>query len=187
MHTNSGVANKAAYLITAGDTFNGRTITRIGALGADARAKSAQLWYRVMHLLTSGANYRDLGAALGAACGQLLGYTGEGRFSAFTVANCAEVEEAVAATEMDLVQETASHGPAEAMKCSADGQPIVDIFADGFERGISKWTRTSTVYWETIPSAGIPDPLRGRTQGRPQRLGKQRGPGRRRRRACWSP
>jgi Zn-dependent metalloprotease len=156
VHTNSGVANKAAFLIAAGETFNGRTITPIGGTPADARAKSAQLWYRVMHLLTSGANYRDLGAALGAACGQLLGYTGDGRFSAFTVANCVEVEETVAATEMDLVQETLSHGPAEALLCPAAGQPIVDVFADGFERGISKWQRTNTTYWEAIPSATFP-------------------------------
>jgi bacillolysin len=165
VHSNSGVANKAAYLIAAGDIFNGHEIAPIGGTGPDARAKSAQLWYRAMHLLTSGANYRDLGAALGAACGQLFGYTGEGRFSAFTVANCVEVEEAVAATEMDLVQETLSHGPAEALKCSADGQPIVDIFADDFERGAGKWTRTSTFYWQTIPSADIPYRYAARGKG----------------------
>ena len=156
VHSNSGVANKAAYLIAVGGSFNFRFVTPIGATAADARAKSAQLWYRVMHLLTSGANYRDLGAALGAACGQLLGYTGEGRFSAFTPADCGQVDEAVSATEMDLAQEEFGHGPAEALMCPAAGQPIVDIFADGFERGIGKWTRTSTLYWQTIPSADIP-------------------------------
>ncbi len=156
VHSNSGVANKAAYLIAVGGPFNFRFITPIGDAPADARAKSAQLWYRVMHLLTSGANYRDLGAALGAACGQLLGYTGEGRFSAFTAANCAQVEEAVAATDMDLAQDAFGAGPAEAMMCPAEGQPIVNVFADGFERGLGKWTRTSNHYWQAVPSADIP-------------------------------
>ena len=56
VHYNSGIANKIAYLITDGDTFNGQTITGLGI------AKAAQIFYRVQtSMLTSGADYQDLG------------------------------------------------------------------------------------------------------------------------------
>ena len=80
------------------------------------------------------------------------------------MANCVEVEQAITATQMDLGQDLSGHGPAEALMCASEGQPIVDIFADGFERGISKWQRTNTTYWETIPSASFP--VRYASQGR---------------------
>ena len=52
VHTNSGPANRMAAVIADGSAADG--ITGIG-LG-----KSAQLWYRIMHLLPSGANYDQL-------------------------------------------------------------------------------------------------------------------------------
>src|SRR4029079_17674215 len=36
VHTNSGIGNKAAYLMTDGDTFNGKTVTGIGLEQTDA-------------------------------------------------------------------------------------------------------------------------------------------------------
>jgi len=42
VHTNSGINNKAAFLITAGGTFNGRTITGIG------QTKAQRLFYAVL-------------------------------------------------------------------------------------------------------------------------------------------
>jgi Zn-dependent metalloprotease len=55
VHSNSGVANKAAYLLTDGDTFNGYIVT---GLGID---KVADLFYEVQtNLFTSAGDYQDL-------------------------------------------------------------------------------------------------------------------------------
>ena len=59
VHWNSGVNNKAAYLMVDGDTFNGQTITAMGI------PKVADLYYEVQtNHLTSGSNYADLYDAL---------------------------------------------------------------------------------------------------------------------------
>ena len=89
VHTNSGVNNKAAFLITDGGTFNGRTVT---GLGTD---KTARIYYEVeTAMLTSASDYADLGSALPQACTNLVGTAG------ITAADCTEVGDAVAATEM---------------------------------------------------------------------------------------
>jgi Zn-dependent metalloprotease len=91
VHTNSGVANKAAFLMTAGETFNGYTVSGIGI------PKSARIWYETQrYLLTSGSDYQDLGVLLSQACTSLIGT------ASITSADCNAVREAVAATEMNL-------------------------------------------------------------------------------------
>ena len=55
VHTNSGVGNKLAYLLTDGSTFNGQTVQ---GMGID---RVAALFYEAQtNLLTSGSNYSDL-------------------------------------------------------------------------------------------------------------------------------
>jgi len=54
VHTNSGIPNKIAYLITAGDTFNGVTVTGIGY------EKAEQIYYRTLQWLGSNAQFSDL-------------------------------------------------------------------------------------------------------------------------------
>ncbi|MEX2143112.1 MAG: M4 family metallopeptidase [Anaerolineales bacterium] len=89
VHTNSGVGNKAAFLITDGGTFNGQTIVGLGI------TKTAKIFYRVQTaLLTSSSNYADLGNALYQACINLVGTSG------ITTANCANVRKATIATQM---------------------------------------------------------------------------------------
>jgi Zn-dependent metalloprotease len=89
VHTNSGVGNKAAYLITDGATFNGYTVTGIGI------TKTAKIFYEVQtNILTSGATYADLGRALSKACNTLIGKSG------ITADNCEQVRKATYATEM---------------------------------------------------------------------------------------
>jgi bacillolysin len=91
VHVNSGVGNKAAYLITDGATFNGKTVT---GLGID---KAARIYYETLtNLLTSGSDYADLYATLPQACTNLTGTAG------ITATDCQEVRDAVAATEMNL-------------------------------------------------------------------------------------
>ena len=63
VHFNSGINNKAAYLMTDGDVFNGYTVNGLG-LG-----KVADIYYEAQtNLLTSGSDYADLHTALNQAC-----------------------------------------------------------------------------------------------------------------------
>ena len=68
VHTNSGVNNKAAFLITDGGTFNGQTVT------GDRHRKAARIYYEVeTTLLTRLSDYMDLGSVLVQACNDLVG------------------------------------------------------------------------------------------------------------------
>lgn len=59
VHTNSGVGNKLAYLLTDGDTFNGYIVTGMGV------GRVADLFYEAQtNLLSAGADYADLYYAL---------------------------------------------------------------------------------------------------------------------------
>jgi bacillolysin len=141
VHINSGIANKAAYLLGEPGThsFNGHSVTGIGL------AKSIQLWYRAMLGLTSGGDYEDLGAVLQSACRGLVGFAG------FTVADCVEVDDAVAATEM-ISAHTA--GTTEIALCPSPGQPVHDLFLDTMENGPAGWQRTGGA--QVVPNANLP-------------------------------
>jgi len=90
VHFNSGVNNKAAYLMTDGGTFNGRTITAIGI------NKTAAVYYEVQaNLLTAGANYNDLYYALVQGCQNLIGGS-----TGITQNDCNQVKAAAEAVEM---------------------------------------------------------------------------------------
>jgi bacillolysin len=106
VHTNSGVGNKAAYLITDGTvnepavpangwpagTFNGQTIVGLG------EAKAAQIYWRTENLLTPGSDYGDLADALLAACTQLA----TGGVAGIVATDCTTVSQATAATQMQI-------------------------------------------------------------------------------------
>ena len=84
VHANSGVNNKAAYLLVNGGTFNGRTISALGW------EKTAAIYYKVnTDLLVSGADYSDLYFAIQTACSSLIGQKG------ITAANCTGVKDAI--------------------------------------------------------------------------------------------
>lgn len=90
VHTNSGVSNKAAFLLADGQTFNGFTVSSIGL------EKTVRVYYEAqVNLLTSGSDYGALGNALRQACNNLVGGNG------LVAADCTEVNDAVLATEMD--------------------------------------------------------------------------------------
>jgi bacillolysin len=147
VHDNSGVGNKAGYLIAVGTSqettgtpgqFNGQTIQGIGI------PKTATLYLKVETLLTSGADYGDLGGVLAQACANLVGKAG------FTTDTCAQVRKAVVATEMTQQPTGLASAAAapEAGYCptgSRDG-----ILTDGFEKFSKKrWTLGSR--WAVIP------------------------------------
>jgi Zn-dependent metalloprotease len=142
VHWNSGVGNKAAYLIVDGGTFNGRTVTGLGI------TKAAKIYYEVQtNLLTSGSDYQNLYAALPQACSNLIGIAG------ITSANCQEVKDAVAATEMNL-QPTNARAP-EAPVC-ATGQTPTNLFFDNMENWQSgNWfyqTNIGQTLWDYDPT-----------------------------------
>ena len=90
VHTNSGVPNKTAYLITdgtlgePGGTFAGRAFPGIGT------TRAATLYWATLQMLTPGADFVDLAVALQQACANL----------AFSPAECATVTAAIEATEL---------------------------------------------------------------------------------------
>jgi bacillolysin len=132
VHTNSGVNNKAAFLIADGGTFNGQTVV---GLGLD---KTARIYYQVeTTLLGPGSDYLDLFHVLPQACTNLIGTAG------ITAGDCAEVTKAVTATEMDKFPTTAG-AHLTAPVCDAGTVQSSVLFNDNMEVNNGNWTTTST-------------------------------------------
>ena len=120
VHNNNGVGNKAAYLIANGGSFNGQTVAGIGL------TRTAVLYYRALRMLSSGADYADLGIVLQQACRNVVGQAG------ITAADCTQVDRAVAATEMSR-QPPGRAAAVEASVCPS-GTRRVPLLSDGFEK-----------------------------------------------------
>ncbi|MER7248084.1 M4 family metallopeptidase [Kribbella sp. NPDC000426] len=120
VHFNSGVGNKAAYLIADGGAFNGQKMLGIGL------ARSEVLWHETQKVLTTGADYGDLAEGLRATCAKLA----KKKKSGMTKADCAQVELAIKATEMDF--EPAIGKPAQAPVCDTAGAKVKNLFKDSF-------------------------------------------------------
>ena len=129
LHINNGVGNKAAYLLTDGDTFNGYTVKGLGF------EKTAKIFYEVQtNLLPTSASYADLAAAMRTACSNLTGTAG------ISSDDCAQVDNAINAVEM------------EAPVCYQPPPPLCDgvtdapqsVFFDDFENGDTRnWSSTN--------------------------------------------
>ncbi len=134
VHANSGVNNKAAFLMTDGGSFNSQTITGLGI------PKVAQIYNAVETTqLTSGSDYANLASGLQQACTNLVGSHG------ITAANCAEVTKAVTATEMST-DPPAAPAP-EAPTCAGTDTPT-PFFSDNMESG-SGWTPVAPWQYDT--------------------------------------
>jgi bacillolysin len=121
VHVNSGINNKAAYLMTDGGSFNGQTVAALGI------PKTAKIYYEAQtNLLTSGSDYADLQSALIQACANLVGTSG------VTSTDCVQVANVTLAVEMHL-QPAPGFNP-EAPICQA-GQTPATVFFDGLESG----------------------------------------------------
>jgi Zn-dependent metalloprotease len=145
VHTNSGVNNKAAFLMVDGGVFNGKTVTGIGI------TKTARIYYEVQtNLLTSGSDYADLYSDLQLACQILSGMPGSG----IAAADCAQVKNAVDAVEMN--QQPSSCPATEAPLCDSANAVPTNIFFDNLENGGANWTHSAvsgTDPW-VIPETG---------------------------------
>jgi len=129
VHTNSGVANKAAYLLVDGATFNGQTV---GAIGAD---RTALVFYTANNdLLVSGSDYADLANALRQACSNLVGTAG------ITAANCTQVDRALLATQMDQDPMNAPTGSVAPCPTGA----VDPVRVDDLESDTGQFMTTST-------------------------------------------
>ena len=127
VHTNSGINNKAAYLMVDGGSFNGKTVT---AIGAD---KTLAIYYEVQtNLLISGADYADLYNALYQGCLNLVGGS-----SGIVSGDCQQVRNATDAVEMSL--QPVANFNTDAAICSA-GSTLNDTLYDNLESGTSNWT-----------------------------------------------
>ena len=126
VHTNSGVNNKAAYLMTDGGTFNGQTVDAMGT------TKVVTIYYEAqINLLTSGSNYNDLYNALYQGCQNVIGTNG------INSGDCDNVRAATLAVEMDQ-DPTGSFHPS-ANLCPNDASPEFVVFSDDFETGAPSW------------------------------------------------
>lgn len=127
VHINSGVNNKAAYLMVDGATFNGKTVTGLGI------TKTAKIYYYAQaNLLVSGSDYADLYNALQTSCAVQIGTAG------ITSADCQEVKDAVDAVEMNL-QPVAGYNP-DTAACDTVGKYPAPRFFDNLEAGSGNWT-----------------------------------------------
>ncbi len=128
VHSNSGVNNKAAVLMTDGGTFNGKTVVGLGF------TKVAKIYYEALtKMLVSASDHGDLYYAVKTACSNL---TATG---VTTTADCLEVTKALDAVEMSQ-QPTSCPAP-DAPLCDAGKSPV-NLFFDDFESGPSKWVLT---------------------------------------------
>lgn len=140
VHKNSGIGNKAAYLMTDGGSFNGYTISGIGP------TKTAQIFYRVQtELLTSASDYSDLYNAVNTSCSSLVGQYG------ITTANCGEVNKALLAVEMNGNPNSSYCKAKTAPVCSAGLTPQYTFSDDLEDTNSGNWTLItdggSTNYW----------------------------------------
>jgi len=137
VHINSGVNNKAVYLMTDGGSFNGQTVTGLGI------TKVAKLYYEVQTKhLTSGSDYLDLYNALIQACSDLVG-TGD-----LASGDCTQVQAALTAVEMNQ-QPLKGFNP-EAEVCPASTTVSSTVFSDDIESGLGNWTRTHDTSLQNI-------------------------------------
>jgi Zn-dependent metalloprotease len=149
VHYNSGVANKMAYLLTDGGTFNGYVVT---GLGID---KVADLFYEVQtNLLTSGSDYQDLYDALLQAAVNL----------GFSASDRQQVRNAVNATEMNQ-QPSACPNPEAPIVDS--GSPVNLFFDDLENPGSGNWTHGAIVGVDEwyYPQPALPPGPRYATSG----------------------
>jgi Zn-dependent metalloprotease len=125
VHTNSGVFNKAAYLMVDGGSFNGYDIRGLGP------AKSAKIVWTLQNLLAPGADYKDVFYTLPLACRKNIGRAG----TFLTEDDCAQVDKVVRATEM--YKDPAKGAPKNVDYCD-NGTPT-SVYRQDFESRNDGW------------------------------------------------
>ena len=133
VHINSGVNNKAAFLMVDGGSFGGKVVAPLGI------EKVADIYYEAQtNLLGSGANYIDLYYALRQACTNLVGTGG------ITAANCQSVADATDAVQMNKTRSAAVYPTVDYCPAGQTPNPAF-LFNDDLEAGAGNWTASMLV------------------------------------------
>lgn len=127
VHTNSGVGNKAAYLIAEGGEFNGQSIEGLGL------AKTFKIYWTSQNLLTSGSDYKDLFHILPLSCRKNVGKEG----TYITESDCEQVDKAVRATEM--YKDAAKAAPVATSYCE-EGTGVHPSYSIKWDKGLGDWS-----------------------------------------------
>ena len=135
VHTNSGVGNKFAFLLTDGGSLNGHAVSGIGL------NRAAQIIYSASLLLTSAADYRAFAGALSTACHSLVGSRLTTTDDVIRDTDCLEVDDAIAAVQMGAVR-TRAAVPA----CLSNASPTT-LFGDSMEGSARHWASVGTREW----------------------------------------
>lgn len=146
VHTNSGVGNKTAYLISQGGTFNGQTITGIDT--DTGLTKTGRLYYEAIVRLTSGSDYANLASVLEQSCADFVA----GGIGGFTPTDCANIAKAVAATELRTTPTNAPQ-PADAGKSCPTGTTMRELFNSETGAPATKFSSPDVGMW----SYGVKD------------------------------
>ncbi len=152
VHINSGIPNKAAYLLTAGGTFHSINVAGIGY------TKAEQIYYRAArYYLTTYAGFSAARGALYTACTDLIGTYG------ITAANCSSVLNAWAAVGIGGTSSNPHPSKAYIPMVKAPAQsctPSSLLSNTGFENNLTSWTSyvgtpqiNTTYYWSGSKSA----------------------------------
>jgi bacillolysin len=125
VHSNAGVPNHAYALMVDGGMYNNHTITGIGLI------KAALVQYRALTIyLTTSSDFFDDYEAVNQSCSDLIGTSG------ITASDCAQVNEAMLAVEMNGTMPGETPAP---QLCPAGGTPTYTL-REGFETGAVGWT-----------------------------------------------
>ncbi len=128
VHFNSGVNNKAAYLMAEGAFFNGINVIGMGI------EKTAKVYYEVQtKFLTQASNYRDLSYALYQGCLNLIGTN-----SGITQKDCTDTVLA-ATTAVEMEKDPIAAPALKAAICQISGDTPSNLFFDNFESGTTNW------------------------------------------------
>ena len=140
VHQNSGVGNKFAYLLT--DT------TPSNPLGVGVGiGKAVPIIFGAEQLLTSGADYRALAAALRLSCSALLGKTTP-HGDVISQADCLVVDRAIKAVKMD----STPRGTRAVAAICPSGRKVKTLWHDDMEHPTSGHWVKSTVGGKATPA-----------------------------------
>lgn len=141
VHSGSGTPNHAFAMLCDGKSFNGHTITGIGA------PKAAAVWYRALTTyLTVGSDFQDAYLAFNLAASDLVGTmpndpaTGLPTGVLFTAVDADQVDKALRAVEMDTPGACGQTEPPLDSTAPSRCSQADDVFADDFESGAGGWT-----------------------------------------------
>lgn len=152
VHTNGGIGNKTAYLISQGGTFNGQSVRGIDA-GDPSLARTGALYLATIPRLTSGADFAALGRTLVATCDEL---AAGGSPAALTTDDCTSVRAAVTATELAQAPRRGAAAPTVPVACPS-GATMRDDAVRRDDDGLDGFGLDSTsALWSRVPSGDVP-------------------------------